>query len=110
MQAGDPAQPVQHSVITASSLGFFFRAVSVPVDFGSLFNSSGTNPGAFTIAGAVVAKVFSPNAFCQLFYPTRPCPEPECGTPLRKSHKFQPALATEGSAGPEMLCGESAGN
>src|SRR6266516_5299537 len=35
-QAGEPAQPVQHSVITASSLGFFFRGVVIPSDLGSL--------------------------------------------------------------------------
>src|ERR1700693_4318533 len=43
-QAGEPAQPVQHSVITASSLGFFLRAVSRPFDLGSCLNSSGTIP------------------------------------------------------------------
>src|SRR5450432_4876013 len=42
--AGEPAQPVQHSVITASSLGFFLRAVSRPLDLGSCLNSSGTIP------------------------------------------------------------------
>src|ERR1700730_282663 len=42
--AGEPAQPVQHSVITASSLGFFLRAVSTPLDLGSCLNSSGTIP------------------------------------------------------------------
>src|SRR5260370_35548909 len=35
-QAGDPAQPVQHSVMTASSLGFFLRGVVIPSDLGSL--------------------------------------------------------------------------
>jgi hypothetical protein len=35
--AGDPAQPVQHSVITASSFGFFFRAVVIPLERGSCF-------------------------------------------------------------------------
>src|SRR5271163_380906 len=38
-QAGDPAQPVQHSVMTASSLGFFFRGVAIPSDIGSLFTT-----------------------------------------------------------------------
>src|ERR1700730_565978 len=42
--AGEPAQPVQHSVITASSLGFFLRAVRRPLDLGSCLNSSGTIP------------------------------------------------------------------
>src|SRR5260370_16576415 len=51
-QAGDPAQPVQHSVMTASSLGFFFRAVTMPFERGSNFCSSGTIPGAFTASGA----------------------------------------------------------
>src|SRR5882724_774295 len=43
-QAGEPAHPVQHSVITASSLGFFLRAVTKPLDLGSCLNSSGTIP------------------------------------------------------------------
>src|SRR5208283_5198482 len=42
--AGEPAHPVQHSVITASSLGFFLRAVEMPVAFGSNLTSSGTIP------------------------------------------------------------------
>ncbi len=52
-QAGDPAQPVQHSVITASSFGFFLRAVVIPFERGSNFCSSGTIPGAFTTSGAL---------------------------------------------------------
>src|SRR5580698_7419698 len=40
-QAGEPAQPVQHSVITASSFGFFFRGVLSPLDRGSCFSSMG---------------------------------------------------------------------
>src|SRR6267378_3596641 len=47
-QAGDPAHPVQHSVMTASSLGFFLRAVEIPLERGSNFCSSGTIPGALT--------------------------------------------------------------
>lgn len=53
-QAGDPAQPVQHSVMTASSLGFFLRAVAMPFDRGSCFSSSGTIPGAFTSVGGAI--------------------------------------------------------
>src|SRR5581483_1934382 len=45
-QAGEPAQPVQHSLITANSLGFFLRGVAMPLDLGSYLNSSGTKPGA----------------------------------------------------------------
>src|SRR5712664_2721961 len=52
-QAGDPAQPVQHSVITASSFGFFLRAVEMPFERGSNFWSSGTIPGALTTSGAL---------------------------------------------------------
>jgi len=52
-QAGDPAQPVQHSVITASSFGFFLRAVEIPFERGSNFCSSGTIPGALTTSGAL---------------------------------------------------------
>src|SRR5579864_7232144 len=44
--AGDPAHPVQHSVITANSLGFFLRGVARPLDFGSNLSSSGTIPTA----------------------------------------------------------------
>src|SRR5437667_10460723 len=51
-QAGEPAQPVQHSVITASSLGFFLRAVAIPFERGSCLSSSGTIPGAFATSGA----------------------------------------------------------
>src|ERR1700752_4046526 len=43
-QAGDPAQPVQHSVMTASSFGFFLRGVVIPLERGSCFNASGTIP------------------------------------------------------------------
>src|SRR5580700_3780952 len=38
--AGEPAQPVQHSVITASSLGRFLRGVAIPSDFGSIFRTA----------------------------------------------------------------------
>src|SRR5579862_1066849 len=50
-QAGEPAHPVQHSVITASSLGFFLRGVVSPLDLGSHLSSSGTMPG-FPVAMA----------------------------------------------------------
>src|SRR5881409_1871167 len=40
-QAGDPAHPVQHSVMTASSFGFFFRGVAIPSDFGSILTTVG---------------------------------------------------------------------
>src|SRR3984957_5258408 len=50
-QAGDPAHPVQHSVMTASSFGFFFRGVVRPLDLGSAFISSGTMPTAFVAPG-----------------------------------------------------------
>src|SRR5882762_8320535 len=52
-QAGEPAQPVQHSVMTASSFGFFLRAVAIPFERGSNFCSSGTIPGAFATSGAL---------------------------------------------------------
>src|SRR5512135_2487740 len=54
-QAGEPAQPVQHSVITASSRGFFLRGVRMPLERGSCFSSSGTRPGALTGAADWVA-------------------------------------------------------
>src|SRR5215469_1203716 len=49
--AGEPAQPVQHSVITASSLGFFLRGVASPFDLGSNLSSSGTIPIALFAPG-----------------------------------------------------------
>src|SRR6267378_939221 len=52
-QAGDPAQPVQHSVMTASSFGFFLRANIIPLERGSCLSSSGTIPGALTTSGAL---------------------------------------------------------
>src|SRR5450755_552889 len=39
-QAGDPAQPVQHSVMIANSLGRFFRGVAMPSDLGSLLTTA----------------------------------------------------------------------
>src|SRR5579863_5587568 len=39
-QAGEPAQPVQHSVMIANSFGFFFRGVAMPSDFGSIFTTA----------------------------------------------------------------------
>src|SRR5215467_2029619 len=56
-QAGDPAQPVQHSVITASSFGFFLRGVVMPFERGSCFNSSGTIPGAFAASDPVAIEL-----------------------------------------------------
>src|ERR1039457_7292431 len=49
--AGEPAHPVQHSVITANSLGFFLRGVARPLDFGSNLSSSGTIPTALVAPG-----------------------------------------------------------
>jgi hypothetical protein len=51
-QAGEPAHPVQHSVITANSFGFFLRGVAIPLDLGSDFISSGTIPTALVAPGA----------------------------------------------------------
>src|SRR5450759_5996457 len=61
-QAGDPAQPVQHSVITASSLGFFLRGVSRPLDLGSLFSSSGTITAALLVGCVAMADYSSPDS------------------------------------------------
>src|SRR6202453_27558 len=51
-QAGEPAHPVQHSVMTANSFGFFLRGVVRPLDLGSHFISSGTIPTALGAPGA----------------------------------------------------------
>src|SRR6266852_8841306 len=50
-QAGEPAHPVQHSVMTASSFGFFLRGVASPLDRGSDLSSSGTIPTALVAPG-----------------------------------------------------------
>src|ERR671927_383047 len=60
-QAGEPAQPVQHSVITASSLGFFFRTVERPLERGSCFSSSGTIPGCFSSVSAAIDRHYTLN-------------------------------------------------
>jgi hypothetical protein len=67
-QAGDPAQPVQHSVMTASSFGFFLRGVVRPFERGSCFSSSGTNPGAFATSGPVAMELnyIQGRSFCNL--------------------------------------------
>src|SRR5277367_375290 len=57
-QAGEPAQPVQHSVMTANSFGFFLRGVSVPFERGSNLNSSGTIPTALMSAAMAVIIAF----------------------------------------------------
>src|SRR5271155_5938468 len=58
-QAGEPAHPVQHSVITANSFGFFFRGVNSPLDLGSNLNSSGTIPAGFKeSASAAMARLY----------------------------------------------------
>src|SRR6266566_5604038 len=66
-QAGEPAQPVQHSVITASSLGFFLRGVVRPVDLGSNLSLSGTIPAAlFTVvSGAISERDYTVNVSSQ---------------------------------------------
>src|SRR5437660_8044077 len=54
--AGEPAHPVQHSVMTASSFGFFLRGVVSPVDLGSNLSSSGTIPAAlFPVVSAGIS-------------------------------------------------------
>src|SRR6266481_840137 len=53
--AGEPAQPVQHSVMTASSFGFFLRAVMIPLERGSYFCSSGTIPAVFATSRSAMS-------------------------------------------------------
>src|ERR1700731_5140182 len=54
--AGEPAHPVQHAVMTASSFGFFLRGVVSPVDLGSNLSSSGTIPAAlFPVVSAGIS-------------------------------------------------------
>src|SRR3981081_468917 len=63
-QAGEPAHPVQHSVMTASSFGFFLRGVARPFDRGSNLSSSGTIPTALVAPGcAGMAKIITQNSY-----------------------------------------------
>jgi len=57
--AGDPAQPVQHSVMTASSLGFFLRGVVKPLERGSCFSSSGTSPTVLETGDVVMGRDYT---------------------------------------------------
>src|SRR6266436_1103687 len=52
-QAGEPAQPVQHSVITASSFGFFLRGVVIPFERGSCFSSTGMTCAGLRTSGSL---------------------------------------------------------
>src|SRR5512142_2323282 len=62
-QAGEPAHPVQHSVMTASSFGFFLRGVVRPRDLGSCLSSSGTRPGVLVTgcASAGIEQLYRPH-------------------------------------------------
>src|SRR5208283_4143033 len=51
-QAGEPAQPVQHSVMTASSFGFFLRGVVSPFERGSCFSSMGMISAVLRTSGS----------------------------------------------------------
>src|SRR5439155_9347342 len=78
--AGEPAHPVQHSVMTANSFGFFLRGVVRPLDLGSNFSSSGTIPaGLLTTGSAAIVGIIpeSQNDVICLFskHLTAKCPE-----------------------------------
>src|SRR5258707_7140992 len=60
--AGEPAQPVQHSVMTASSFGFFLRAVVIPLERGSCFCSSGTIPAVFATSRSAAMRLGYPHS------------------------------------------------
>src|ERR1700687_5535757 len=85
-QAGDPAQPVQHSVITASSFGFFLRGVVSPLDRGSCL-SSGAPIAADLAAAESVAM-----AEIILSIPPLARPSPSAPRPLR-AHQLPYACA-----------------
>src|SRR6476661_10586280 len=65
-QAGEPAHPVQHSVITASSLGFFLRTVVKPLERGSCFSSSGTIPTIPLSGSSGIGQYYNPKAASDL--------------------------------------------
>src|SRR5689334_13970933 len=97
-QAGEPAHPVQHSVITASSLGFFLRGVVSPVDLGSNFSSSGTIPAA--LVPVVSAGIGSPRVYREIlpylsttFLGEETNPSPTVTTILSIHHNFQPPIS-----------------
>src|SRR6476660_3717976 len=64
--AGEPAQPVQHSVMTANSLGFFLRGVEMPFERGSCFSSTGTIPEGLTASDCpAMARIILKNGLLQ---------------------------------------------
>ena len=59
MHTGDPAQPVQHSLVTASSGGFFLRGKLSPSDQGQAF-SRPRSIGIFGSAGGLGLGLYLP--------------------------------------------------
>src|SRR5713226_9321533 len=55
--AGDPAQPVQHSLINARMCGFRLRLSVLPSDIGALLT---TSPGSWTNAVSVASDTEPP--------------------------------------------------
>src|SRR6202051_3729046 len=100
-QAGDPAQPVQHSVMTASSFGFFFRGVRSPLDLGSNLNSSGTIPAGFKeSASAAIAGLYRSARGChpsQRQEPARGASETRIRACLQAAEKLSDVWSFEGA-------------
>src|SRR5260370_37010075 len=76
-QAGEPAQPVQHSVITASSFGFFLRGVVIPFERGSCFSSMVMICAGLRISGSAAissAQTLTSNLLHRGAGPSAACP------------------------------------
>src|SRR5580704_12882342 len=73
-QAGDPAHPVQHSVMTASSFGFFLRGVVIPFERGSCFNSRGMTSAFFWTSSSLAIPSLGPYWTGELT-PEQPAPD-----------------------------------
>src|SRR5580698_7370472 len=93
-QAGEPAQPVQHSVMTANSFGFFLRGVSIPFDRGSHLSSSGTIPTALVSAAMAAIIAFSSWPLAPAFGQK---PRAKSQQPVHSSHSPPPHFCYSGA-------------
>jgi hypothetical protein len=65
--AGDPAQPVQLSMITANILGFFFLRSGRPCDIGSIFTKPSSASTVCSVS-AITSPINQYNRFAAVYY------------------------------------------
>src|SRR2546423_2642717 len=87
IQAGEPAQPVQQSVVIASMRGFFLRvALPSPTDIGSCFS---TMSKMLVSASAVMCETLT---YSQAALNERICERANCHRALNKATQSQSVL------------------